>query len=392
MVQCLNYGGMERLLSEIIRRMDHERFEVHLLALRYLGRFGQNLEQYARLHVSPVLPKWSMLWPSSITRQIEEIHPDVVHIHSGLWYKGSLAARNARVPFIVYTDHGRAFPDPWQARLLDGMASRRTDAIVAVSAALGEQLGSIVSDRRRIHVIPNGVDTDRLAPREDNGVCRASLGIDPGRKIIGSVGRLEAVKGYDRMVAAFAKLSREWPGRDVPQLVLIGDGSEREALERQAQESGCAKDVHFVGWHDNIEECLPAFTIFAMTSLSEGTSISLLEAMSSGVCPVVTNVGGNAAVLGPNLAHRLADDASPETLVAMWLDALKDDVRRRADAAAARARVIDAFSLATTVRRYEALYVDWLSRGRGTAASSGQRPDQVSRGAASSSERIGSPA
>ena len=93
-----------------------------------------------------------------------------------------------------------------------------------------------------------------------------------------------------------------------------------------------------------------------MSSRSEGTSVSLLEAMSSGLCPVVTHVGGNAAVLGDGLRHRLLAPENPEALAAAWLDALGHPAARSGDAAQARARVQANFGLEAMVRRYEALY------------------------------------
>jgi glycosyltransferase involved in cell wall biosynthesis len=93
-----------------------------------------------------------------------------------------------------------------------------------------------------------------------------------------------------------------------------------------------------------------------MSSRSEGTSISLLEAMSSGLCPVVTDVGGNRAVLGDQLTHRLVPADDPHALKAAWDDALRDPARRRSDASSARKRIESAFALAATVAKYEALY------------------------------------
>jgi D-inositol-3-phosphate glycosyltransferase len=84
--------------------------------------------------------------------------------------------------------------------------------------------------------------------------------------------------------------------------------------------------------------------------------VSLLEAMSSGLCPVVTEVGGNAAVLGPELAHRLVSPEDPEALAAAWQAALGDPAARRSDGTTARARVERHFSLAAMVRSYESLY------------------------------------
>ncbi len=93
-----------------------------------------------------------------------------------------------------------------------------------------------------------------------------------------------------------------------------------------------------------------------MSSRSEGTSVSLLEAMGAGICPVVTDVGGNAAVLGPSLRHWLVAPEDPAALAAAWRDALDDRTRREADAAAARSRVRAEFALDAMVRRYEAVY------------------------------------
>ena len=93
-----------------------------------------------------------------------------------------------------------------------------------------------------------------------------------------------------------------------------------------------------------------------MSSHSEGTSVSLLEAMSAQLCPIVTDVGGNAAVLGSILRHRLVPPRDPSALAAVWRDALAEPGRRSADAAAARARVLEAFTLDAMVRAYERLY------------------------------------
>lgn len=101
-----------------------------------------------------------------------------------------------------------------------------------------------------------------------------------------------------------------------------------------------------------------AFTIFTQSSRSEGTSISLLEAMSAGLCPVVTDVGGNAYVLGPALRHRLVPSESPKALAAAWNNALREPRRRAEDAAAARRRIESEFALPVMVRAYENLYAD----------------------------------
>ncbi|MBA4159828.1 MAG: glycosyltransferase, partial [Gemmatimonadetes bacterium] len=92
-------------------------------------------------------------------------------------------------------------------------------------------------------------------------------------------------------------------------------------------------------------------------SRSEGTSVSLLEAMSAGLCPVITEVGGNAAVLGPDLRHRLVPPEDASALASAWRAALTASRAREADARAARERVKEHFGLQAMVARYQELYL-----------------------------------
>jgi glycosyltransferase involved in cell wall biosynthesis len=354
----LEAGGLERLVADMVRRADRERFDVHVLALRYLGRNARGLETLAGLHEGPrSRGSWSMVWPRRLAAQIRGIAPDVVHTHSGVWYKASLAARLAGVPRLVHTDHGRLKPDPWRDRLVDGLASRRTDVVVAVSESLGEQLArTVVHDPSRIVVVLNGVDTERFRPRGDTGRVRGELAIPADAPIIGSIGRLDPIKAYDVMVEAFGLLRAGWTSGPPPVLVLAGDGPEQERLDALVRARGLDQAVRLTGWRDDVHDLHGAFTLFSLSSWSEGTSVSLLEAMSAGVCPVVTRVGGNPAVLGARLEHRLVAAGDPAALAAAWRDALLDPEARRADARVARQRVEEAFALDVMVRRYEALY------------------------------------
>lgn len=357
-VQNLNYGGMERLLADLVRCIDGDRFDVHVLCLDALGHFAEGLDRCATVHLLGPQPRYSILWPRTLTERIRRIRPDVVHSHSGVWYKTSLAARQAGVRFVVHTDHGRADPDPWRNRLFDGLASRRTDVVVAVSEALAHVLRrDIVAGGVPIRVILNGVDTGRFRPRPDDAGLRAGLGLPPDTPIVGSIGRLERDKGYDVVVEAFARLYASWHGpRPAPALVIAGDGTERADLERRIARHAIGRAVRLLGWRDDAEALLPGFDVFTLGSRNEGTSISLLEAMSAGIRPVVTDVGGNAAVLGDELRDGLVPPDDPAALAAAWAAVLADPDRARRDGRVARRRVERHFSIEATARAYERLY------------------------------------
>lgn len=355
-IQNLNYGGMERVLADLVRLADTDAFEPHVLPLQYAGRFAAELGPHAVLHAPPRQEPWSMLWPRALARQLGAIAPHVVHTHSGVWYKVSLAARQAGVPRVIHTAHGRPTNDNWFGHMLERRAAHRTDVIVAVSDALAAELRASVARNGAVRVIPNGVDIRAHRPAADAGPLPRELGLPEGTAILGSVGRLEPIKGYEVMVEALALLRERWGGDTPPVLVLAGDGSHRPALEALAARRQVASHVRFLGWRDDVPVLHSAFTLFSMSSHSEGMSVSLLEAMSAGLCPVVTDVGGNRAVLGPALAHRLVRPADPHALAAEWERALADGAARAADGRAARQRVEREFSVEAMVRRYEALY------------------------------------
>lgn len=357
-LQNLNYGGMERLLADLVTRVDHSRFEPHVLALQYLGRFAQGLDEHAGLHVAGRMSKLSNLKPTSLASQIRAIAPDVVHTHSGVWYKATKAARMASVPWLVHTEHGL----PTQASTFDAWletrAARRTNVVVAVSPSLAESLElHKVKGKARVDIVPNGVDTESFSPGPRDEQLLASLKVQ-NRPIIGSVGRLEPIKAYHVAIRALHYLFETgFPGTR-PALILAGGGSELSRLRALADELGLAGDIVFPGWTDSPVPLYRSYDIFTMSSLSEGTSVSLLEAMSVGICPVITDVGGNADVLGPDLAHRLVASSDPVALATAWRSALADPLAVQHDSRRARERIVSHYSLRSMIERYEQIYAE----------------------------------
>jgi glycosyltransferase involved in cell wall biosynthesis len=359
-VPDLLYGGLQRLVLQMTRLTDPTRFDVHVLVLGETGGLATALGADAPIHLVGRQARWSMLWPSQLARRIREIAPDVLHSHSGVWYKASRAARMANVPWLVHTDHGRMVPDPWAARLVDRLASRRTDVVVAVSQPLAQRLRRrVVAHPERVRVVINGVDTDAIRPASPTDPnLRAELDIAADAAVVGSIGRLEPIKGYDVMLASLAALP---PELSQTVLVLAGDGSARPDLERRARELGLERRVRYLGWRDDLAAVLGTLDLFVLTSRSEGTSVSLLEAMSAGLCPVVTAVGGTPDVIGPDLAHRLVPSEDPRAIAAGWAAALLDPAARARDGARARQRVVQGFSLRAMVASYERIYLEGSS-------------------------------
>ncbi len=372
----LEGGGLETLVASLVTRFAGGAAQVSVITLGgRVGRVGAEIRKMTDQYlVLRPLSGLSMVAPVTLVRAIRRTRPDVVHLHSGAWYKPALAARLARVPRVIYTEHGREHFDPPLMRLLDRTAARWTNVVAAVSDRLARYLTDVVGiDATRIRTVPNGVDADRFVPGPAPAELRASLGIAPGALVIGSIGRLEHVKAYERLIEAYARVWRQSTGGVPVHLVICGDGSARADLERQVAGLGVADTVRLPGWTNRPVDYYRLFDVFALTSRSEGASVSLMEAMACGAVPVVTDVGANAELLGPELAGQVVEQEDLRALTHV-LDRTVRESSRRADLAArARRRVLERYTLDGMVTAYEQLYRGDTPAAPAPAARSGAR-------------------
>jgi glycosyltransferase involved in cell wall biosynthesis len=357
-VHDLHGGGFESLIAAMASRLAGSPIALSAVSLSgRVGRVGDSirplLDQY---HVMPPASALSMLAPTALSGAIRATRPDVVHLHSGVWYKGSLAARRAGVRGVVYTEHGREHRDPLLMRALDRLAARRTDVVVAVSDRLGRYLVSAVGVRAdQVVTIRNGVDTDRFAPGPVPAEFRKALGVAEDALVVGSIGRLEPVKAYERLIETVVRLRRSAMDRPL-QCVVWGDGSERSGLEARIRAVGLEGVMLLPGWTGTPVLAHRLLDVFVLTSHSEGTSVSLLESLACGTAPVLMDVGGNADVLGPELAAQLTPPGDIGRFAEVLASTLRDPERRARAGAAGRARVLSAFGFDAMMARYIEVY------------------------------------
>jgi glycosyltransferase involved in cell wall biosynthesis len=354
----LNGGGMESLVAAMAARWRGTNVAMSLITLSgRVGHVGASVRPLVeRFEVLRLARGISMIAPTRLTAAIRATRPDVVHLHTGAWLKGAYAAKLAGVPWVVYTEHGREHDDPALARLQDRLAARWTDRVVAVSPRLAQYMQRAVGVRPdRIVTIPNGVDTARFAPGPVHRALRSSLRIPENAIVIGSIGRFEPVKNYSRLVAAFAALREQRPER-LLYLVMFGDGSDRETIEAEVKRHGIRDLVRLPHWTDDVHEAYRVLDVFAMSSRSEGMSISLMEAMACGIPPVVTDVGSNAEVLGPTLTAQAVAENDQDAFVARLGAMIDSPLERAAIGQRARTHALSAHALARTLADYEQLY------------------------------------
>lgn len=355
----LHGGGLESLVAAMARRFHGTEVRMSVVTLSgRAGRVGDGvrplLEQF---HTCKPVRGLSMIAPVGVARRIAATGADVVHLHSGAWFKPAWAARLAGVPRVIYTEHGREHDDPWLARWLDRQAAHLTSHVVAVSDRLRGYLAHVIGvPEARLVTIGNGVDVERYAPGRAASDVRTALGIPPTARVIGSMGRLEAVKNYAGLLAAFAATRAQGTRAAPLYLVICGEGSERAALAAQAERLGIADAVRLPGWVDDQVQFYRLFDLFTLTSTSEGAPLSLMEAMACGAVPLVTDVGANAEILGAPLASQVVPAGDTAAFGRALAGSLESPERLEQYAVLARQRIVTDYNLDALIAAYARLY------------------------------------
>jgi glycosyltransferase involved in cell wall biosynthesis len=264
---------------------------------------------------------------------------------------GRLAGQAAGVPVICSALHSTGWPDG--VGRLNRCLTSITDAFIGVAELHGrhlvEQEGFPAS---KVVVIPNGVDTDRFAPGIDATSVRRELGISPTAPVATILAALRPEKNHD----LFLKVARMVLGElNDAQFLVVGDGPQRAKLEACAGELGITSAVKFLGTRSDVPRILSATDVNVLTSHIEANPVSILEAMSSGIPTVATDVGsvGQSVVDGHTGYLAPAGDAS--RIAERVIELLVDPIARQRMGDTARAMVLERWSLDVMVRGYEQL-------------------------------------
>ena len=219
---------------------------------------------------------------------------DVFVHHIGPLLYGGIAARLAGVRRLVHVEHDAWHYDqfPSHQRIVGWCETLLRPEHFAVSLPIKRRLQQLIGARGNVKFVPPGIDTMRFRVR-DKSAARRRLGISTELKIIGSAGRLAPVKGHGVLLEAMRLLPRD------VQLIIVGDGEERERLQRQADDSGLHERVTFLGHRDDMADIFPALDVFCLPSLNEGLPRVIIEAQSCGVPVVASDVGAMRDAVHP---------------------------------------------------------------------------------------------
>ena len=380
-IHHLYIGGMENGLVNLVNRLPESRFRHAIACVEDYSDFRKRLTRndvdVFALHRSRI-GVWRMR--REIFNLCRRLRPALIHTRNLSGLDALAPARLAGVPRCVHGEHGWDVDDlnghRWKPAMLRRLHRPLVDRYVTVSKHLAHYLVERVGvASERITWISNGVDSERFKP----AAIREIGALPPGFAaedsiVVGSVGRIQAVKDHVTLVRAFSDVSRTNPtlARRL-RLAIVGDGPLLEPLRALVKESGIEAKTWLPGAVGDVPHVLRSFDFFVLPSLAEGVSNTVLEAMCSGLPILATNVGGNVEIVDDGVSGQFFNPRDVQTLARLIAEYANDPQLRATHARAARRAAIERFCIDRMVDQYGAIYASMCGGDRAVAVDSRER-------------------
>lgn len=363
----LELGGAQQVVLHTLRGLDSERYERHLIAGQG-GLLDDEARALAGVQVHlwpsfkhPIHPWWDLVALCKLVRWLMRNRIDIVHTHSSkAGILGRLAAGLAGTPVVVHTVHGWPFHEHQSAWLrglyvrLERLAAARATRLIAVSQATRDKgLKHRIGRPEQYEVIFPGSDLAAFRPAlpAQRREVREEFGFPPDAKLVGLVACLKPQKAPVDFIRAASLVTH----REAARFLVVGDGEERPAVEREIKQLGLEGRVVLAGWRRDVARLLPAFDVLALSSLWEGLPCVLAQALASAVPVVATDVEGSREAIIDGVTGRLVPAGKPEALARALVELLADPALRQRLGAAGPGQA-QAFSILSMVRRLDRLY------------------------------------
>lgn len=318
-LHTLNTGGAEVLACEFGRRQ-RDAFDVIYVCLDEAGNMASVMQKDGfKVTVLNRKPGFDYGLTKKLYRLFHDEKVSIVHAHQYAPFFYSAASRGilANKPAILFTEHGRAFPDMRRPKrcLANRFLLKRHDRVVAV----GKQVKQALIDfeeipDNRIEVIYNGVPSERYSnpiTPEQRVAVRHSLDTNADDSVVIQVARLHPLKDHITAIQTFAKTVAKIPST---KLWLVGEGEEHDKIVQEIQKLDITKSVRLLGNRNDVQVLIHAADAFLLTSISEGIPLTVIEAMFAGIPCVCSNVGGLPEIIEHGRNGLLAPAKNPEAL------------------------------------------------------------------------------
>jgi len=343
-------GGQSQVLNTItgLRAAGHRA----LLVAHPDGELYRRMQQGHDL--LPLAPKSdvdvSAAW--SLSRLLKQLTPQIVHAHDP--HALSMAATALSIigePRPALVASRRA-----EFRVAHNSFSRwkysQVDCFIATCEAVRERLSADGIARQRIAIVHDGVDVDRIARMEPANV-QGAFYLPTGSPIVGNVAALAQHKGHQHLIDAAALVMREVPDA---RFVIVGDGEQRAALERQIHDKHLERHIFLAGFRADVLELMRGFDLFATAPVHEGMCLALVDAMAAGKPAVATRAGGIPEVIADGETGFLVEPRDHRAMAERIVTLLEDERLRRRMGEAAQARARTHFTIERMIEGTAAIY------------------------------------
>ena len=381
----LNIGGPAQHVTFLEENLDKRLFESKLVVgavninegdMSFLAR-----ERGLSLIEIPELSNQSGLIANLIAlfklyRVTKKEKPHIAHLHLlKARILGGLAAKLAGVPIIIETFHGNLFREYYGflktciILILEKFVGNFVaDWIIAISPSQKEELvQNGVANADKIRVINIGLELERfLNIRDKSGEFKNELGLRDNVLLVGIVGRLVPIKGHTYFLEAAKEVLEVIkdlsPIRSGIRFLVVGDGELRRELEEYCKELGIGDFVIFTGWRVDLERIYTDMDVVVLSSLNEGTPVSIIEAMASEKAVVATRVGGVPDVVEDGVSGLLVSPKDPKALAQAIIRLLNDPELRAVLGREGRKRVYPKYDVRTLVKNMKDFYHDLIEK------------------------------
>lgn len=363
LIYRLDFGGLETLLAECVNRIPANKYRHAIVCLTDYTDFAKRITQPGveifALHKAPGLGLGThvKLW-----KLLRKLQPTILHTYNLAAIEYAFTATLAGVPIRIHAEHGRDASDPEGLNRKHNLLRRWLvpfiDCYISVSGDLQRWLKDVVGvpDAKNL-LINNGVDTEHFkknaAPKNSIASWVASQDVF----VIGTVGRIQDVKNHVGLVDAFIQLQAQLPEEKARlRLAIVGDGPLRKTIADKIASAGIADVVWLPGARTDIADIMQTFSVFALSSIAEGTPVTILEAMSVGLPVIATQVGGIPALVMDHVTGTLVPPNDPAAMAAAIAAYVKQSALAAQHGAAGRERIERQYSVTAMLDAYTALY------------------------------------
>ncbi|MFH1613039.1 MAG: glycosyltransferase family 4 protein [bacterium] len=376
LITRLNVGGPSIHVILLTKDLNKERFESFLISGQEDLSEGNMLDLLEEKEIKPIIiseigreinwhDDFISLW--KLWKYIKKIKPDIIHTHMAkIGTLGRISGILAGVPIIIHTFHGHTFHSyfsPLKNQLfifIEKILAFFTTKIIAITKSQKDEiLKHGIGNPKKIVMIPLGFDLEKfLNCDKEKGKFRQELNFNENDFLIGIIARLVPIKGHSYFLKAASIIAKKYPQA---KFLIIGDGKLRPSLEKLAQELGIISQTFFLGFKKDMDKIYADLDLVVISSLNEGSPVSIIEAMAAAKAIVSTNVGGVPDLIKNNETGVLVPSKNPDALAQEIIALLENPDKRKKMGILAKENATYQFSKENLIKNTENLYNELVS-------------------------------